>query len=42
MRAFVRMGLASIGAALALAAAAVAQKPPLVAEKDVAARWRMS
>ncbi len=37
MRAFVRMGLASIGAALALAAAAVAQKPPLVAEKDVAA-----
>src|SRR6267154_597334 len=37
MRAFVRMGLASIGAAWALAAAAVAQKPPLVAEKDVAA-----
>src|SRR6266849_1777769 len=37
MRAFVRIGLASIGAALALAAAAVAQKPPLVTEKDVAA-----
>jgi aminopeptidase YwaD len=37
MRAFVRIGLASMGAALALAAAAVAQKPPLVAEKDVAA-----
>src|SRR6266571_775565 len=37
MRAFVRIGLASIGAALALAAAAVAQKPPLLPEKDVAA-----
>jgi hypothetical protein len=37
MRAFVRIALASMGAALALAAAAVAQKPPLVAEKDVAA-----
>src|SRR5437879_4471648 len=37
MRAFVRIALASIGAALALAAAAVAQKPPLLPEKDVAA-----
>jgi aminopeptidase YwaD len=37
MRAFVRVGLASIGAALALAATAGAQKPPLLPEKDVAA-----
>src|SRR6267378_3265423 len=37
VRAFVRIGLALIGAALALAAAAVAQKPPLLSEKEVAA-----
>src|SRR6266480_4182207 len=37
MRAFLRIGLASIGAALALAAAAVAQKPSLLQERDVAA-----
>ncbi len=37
MRAFVRVGLACIGAALALAAATEAQKPPLLPEKDVAA-----
>jgi aminopeptidase YwaD len=37
MRAFVRVVLAGIGVALALAAAAGAQKPPLLPEKDVAA-----
>jgi len=37
MRAFVRIGLAWIGAALALAVPAGAQKPPLLPEKDVAA-----
>src|SRR6266513_3006826 len=37
MRAFLRIGLASIGASLALAAAAVAQKPSLLPERDVAA-----
>jgi aminopeptidase YwaD len=37
MRAFVRIGLTSMGAALALASAAGAQKPPLLPEKDVAA-----
>src|SRR5256885_17074489 len=35
MRAFLRIGLASIGAALALAAAAVAQKPWLLPGRDV-------
>jgi aminopeptidase YwaD len=37
MKAFVRIGLASMGAALALAAQAGAQKPPLLPEEDVAA-----
>jgi aminopeptidase YwaD len=37
MRAFVRVGLAGIGVALALAAVAEAQKPPLLPERDVAA-----
>ena len=37
MRTFIRNGLAWIGAALALAAATGAQKPPLLPEKDVAA-----
>jgi len=37
MRAFVRVVLAGIGVALALVAAAGAQKPPLLPEKDVAA-----
>ncbi len=37
MKAFVRVGLACIGAALALAAATEAQKPPLLPEEDVAA-----
>jgi hypothetical protein len=37
MRTFIRKGLAWIGAALALSAAAGAQKPPLLPEKDVAA-----
>ena len=37
MRAFVRVGLAWIEAALALGATAGAQKPPLLPEKDVAA-----
>jgi aminopeptidase YwaD len=37
MRAFVRIGLAAMGLAVALAAPAEAQKPPLLPEKDVAA-----
>jgi aminopeptidase YwaD len=37
MRAFVRIGLAAMGLAVALAAVAGAQKPPLLPEKDVAA-----
>ena len=37
MRAFIRVTLAWIGAALALGATAGAQKPPLLPEKDVAA-----
>jgi len=37
MRVFIRIGLALIGAVLALGAVARAQKPPLLPEKDVAA-----